>query len=292
MAQDHLEAVLLDYLAELPSATIERGAGVVGIEPRTQAGPLCAYCSSGMAASQTVEAQFVVAADGARSAVRSAVGIAMVGPEDVLEGVRVEFRAPLWDVLGEHRYGIYSVTEPGGEGVLIPAGQGDRWIFGITAEYGLDLDDMTEDDLRRRVEIGCGVPGLPMLIERHGRFSSAAQLADRFRAGNVFLAGDAAHRVTPRGGTGLNAAIGDGIDLGWKLGWVLRGWVGAGAAWTRTRPSGGSQWRTTWLGRPTRWAVGERSGRSWTSTLAGRVRHVWVDSSGRSLAHRAAPLNR
>ena len=42
----------------------------------------------------------------------------------------------------------------------------------------------------------------------------------------MFLAGDAAHRVTPRGGTGMNTAIADGYDLGWKLAWVLRGWAG------------------------------------------------------------------
>ena len=38
--------------------------------------------------------------------------------------------------------------------------------------------------------------------------------------------GDAAHRVTPRGGTGMNTSIRDGYDLGWKLAWVLRGWAG------------------------------------------------------------------
>jgi putative polyketide hydroxylase len=67
---------------------------------------------------------------------------------------------------------------------------------------------------------------LDVSIERTGAFTFAAQLADRFRAGNVFLAGDAAHRVTPRGGTGMNTAIRGGHDLGWKLGWVLRGWAG------------------------------------------------------------------
>ena len=53
-----------------------------------------------------------------------------------------------------------------------------------------------------------------------------AQLAERFRQDAVFLAGDAAHRVTPRGGTGLKSALHDGFDLGWKLAWVLRGWAG------------------------------------------------------------------
>ena len=50
-------------------------------------------------------------------------------------------------------------------------------------------------------------------------------LADAIPGGDVFLVGDAAHRVTPRGGTGLNTAIRDGFDIGWKLAWVLRGWA-------------------------------------------------------------------
>jgi len=72
------------------------------------------------------------------------------------------------------------------------------------------------------------VPDLPVRIHRVGAFTFAAQLADRFRDGRIFLIGDAAHRVTPRGGTGMNTAIADGYDLGWKLSWVLRGWAGPG----------------------------------------------------------------
>ena len=51
------------------------------------------------------------------------------------------------------------------------------------------------------------------MVDRIGAFSSAAQVADRFRAGPVFLTGDAAHRVTPRGGTGMNTALQSGYDL-------------------------------------------------------------------------------
>ena len=62
-------------------------------------------------------------------------------------------------------------------------------------------------------------------IERIGPFSFAAQLADRFRVASTFLVGDAAHRVTPRGGTGMNTAIQGAHDLAWKLAGVLRGWA-------------------------------------------------------------------
>jgi 2-polyprenyl-6-methoxyphenol hydroxylase-like FAD-dependent oxidoreductase len=72
-----------------------------------------------------------------------------------------------------------------------------------------------------------GVPHLPVRVQRSRTFSAAAQLAQRWRVGSVFLAGDAAHRVTPRGGTGMNLALHDGYDLGWRLAWVLRGWAGA-----------------------------------------------------------------
>ena len=50
-------------------------------------------------------------------------------------------------------------------------------------------------------------------------------MAGRYGDGRCFLAGDAAHRMTPRGGTGMNTAIQDSFDLGWKLAWVLRGWA-------------------------------------------------------------------
>src|SRR5690606_33232763 len=54
-------------------------------------------------------------------------------------------------------------------------------------------------------------------------FRPRAALADRFRAGGVFLAGDAAHVHSPAGGQGLNTSVQDAYNLGWKLGAVLRG---------------------------------------------------------------------
>jgi len=51
-------------------------------------------------------------------------------------------------------------------------------------------------------------------------------LADRYRDGRVFLAGDAAHLVIPTGGLGMNSGVGDAIDLSWKLAATLQGWGG------------------------------------------------------------------
>ena len=174
---------------------------------------------------RTVRARYLVAADGARSPIRRALGIAMRGPDGLGHVVTAIFRAPLWQVVGEHRYGVYSVSHPHGAGTFLPSGRGDRWHYGTWVDAD-DIEGYTPERFARRIRAGAGIDDLDVSIERTGSFSFAAQLADRFRAGNVFLAGDAAHRVTPRGGTGMNTAIGSGHDLGWKLGWVLRGWAG------------------------------------------------------------------
>ena len=159
---------------------------------------------------------------GARSGSRCAA------PRIFLAGITALFRAPLWSILGEHRYGIYSTTDPGAEGVFLPAGPGDRWGSGYVAETTAGLPAVPGDqEMIDRIRLAAGIRDLPVRIERTGSFTSAAQIADRFRGGRTLLVGDAAHRVTPRGGTGMNTAIHGGHDLGWKLAWVVRGWAGA-----------------------------------------------------------------
>lgn len=225
IAQDQLEQVLMRHLLGLPSATVRRGVEVTGVTPGADVVRLSVRDLAGGVA-ETITARYVVAADGARSTVRAATGIALVGPDDLMSGLSVEFRAPLWEILGEHRYALYTITHPAGSGVLIPAGQGDRWQFGVVLHDGDDPAALgAHDALRRRIRAAAGVPGLPVELVRVHTFDSGAQLAERFAAGRVFLIGDAAHRVTPRGGIGLAMAVRDGLDLGWRLSWVLLGWA-------------------------------------------------------------------
>ena len=105
---------------------------------------------------------------------------------------------------------------------------------------------------------------------------AGTQLAERFSNGNVFLAGDAAHRVTPRGGTGLNMAIHDGYDLGWKLSWVQRGWASETLLATyesERRPHAAHNVQRS--GDPS----GSRRGATSEIDvdLGGRLRHVWIE---------------
>lgn len=223
--QDQLEPILLDHLRSYASARVELGTEVVAVDGGPGGVEVVLRDVAG-GEERTVQSRYVVAADGAHSAVRRALGIPMRGPDRLTEAVSVLFEAPLWDVVGEHRYGLYVVQEPE-EGMFLPAGREDRWLYGLMWEPGeRDASDLTPDRLAALIERGSGVAGLRPSIERIGSFTFAAQMADAFRQDGVFLVGDAAHRVTPRGGTGMNTAIHDGYDLGWKLGWVMRGWAG------------------------------------------------------------------
>jgi 2-polyprenyl-6-methoxyphenol hydroxylase-like FAD-dependent oxidoreductase len=219
VAQDDLEPLLLEHLLAALHARVELGTELTGIFAGAD-GARASLRDVRTGALRTVHARYVVAADGARSAVRRALGISMIGPEGLLEGYTTLFRAPLWEVVGERRHPIYSVTHAAAPGSFIPAGPSDRWLHGVHG--GEAPDDRRAAEL---IRLGAGVPDLPVRVERSRHFSSAAQLAEHWRSGCIFLAGDAAHRVTPRGGTGLNLALHDGYDLGWRLGWVLRGWA-------------------------------------------------------------------
>ena len=213
-----------------------------------------------------------------RSAVRSGLGIAVDEDEGLEERISVLFRAPLWELIGEHRYGIYFLA---GEKSFIPAGKPDRWVHGIDdgdRPAGSELPSASE--AAARIREAAGVPDLPVEVERVMPVRFGVALAERFRRGDAFLIGDAAHRVTPRGGTGMNAAIRDGFDIAWKLAWVLRGWAGDALLDTyerERRPV--AEFNTNRSSRSDGSILGNSAGID--ADIGGRIRHVWVPRGDR-----------
>jgi putative polyketide hydroxylase len=222
--QDHLESVLLQHLQGLPAARVELALAAEDVWETTN-GLRLKLLSGDSRLSRVIRARYVIGADGARSVVRQRLGVGLSTTEDLVKAHSVVFHAPLWDVVGRHRYGIY-VTETPTPSSFFPAGQRDRWLYGFgwdPTEQG--MADLTEEQVITRIRAGGGVPDLPVRVVDQNTFTFSGAIADRFRSGDAFLIGDAAHRVTPRGGTGMNTAIGDGFNLAWKLSWVLRGWA-------------------------------------------------------------------
>jgi putative polyketide hydroxylase len=224
--QDHHEPILLEHLRRLPTATVQFGCELLEICQGGK-GVHAAVTDAETGKAEDIYASYVIAADGAHSVVRDQLEICMIGPDDLADYERVEFCAPLWQLVGEHRHGLYVITQPDAAGVFAPRGPADRWGLSRETPTGAPgLLSLGQDELTGLIQRAVGMDALRPRIERLSTFTFAAQMAERYVEGRCFLAGDAAHRMTPRGGTGMNTAIQDSFDLGWKLAWVLHGWVG------------------------------------------------------------------
>ena len=169
---------------------------------------------------------FVIGADGAHSRVRSLAGIAMRGPDDLAEYQSVHFRAELAPVVADQRYGLNVITHPDAAGVLTPKGPGDRWAYAREWRPGQErLDecsagsfDRADHDRRRRTRDPDG--------DRRGQHLLLCGAAGRAVPKWAGVPGRGCGAPDDsRGGTGMNTAIHDAYDLGWKLAWTLRGWA-------------------------------------------------------------------
>jgi len=224
--QDHLEPLLMQLLQETEHCQLRVGCELVGLEQEAD-GVVASLRQDRSERAEQARVFFLVGADGAHSTVRAALGIEMDGPDAIAEFQMVQFEAALASVLGEHRYGLNIVTHPGAPGVFVVRGRHDRWGYAREVRDGQErLDQCSQERLAELITTAAGINVQPR-IERVSTFRFAAQIADRYRERRCFLVGDAAHRMTPRGGTGMNTAIQDASDLAWKLAWVLRGWAGA-----------------------------------------------------------------
>lgn len=273
VAQDHLEPVLEEHLEGLGAGRLERGTAVTELKRHGDGFEATLVDAAGR--QRRVHAPYLIGADGPRGTVRPALGIGTSGPGEVGERRMTMFRAPLWDLVGEHRYTIYFLTGKDSSAIFVPADRADRWIF--ASEYDpADAEALTPERMTEAIRQAAGDPGLEPRFERIETVTFGVAVADRFRDGNAFLIGDAAHRVTPRGATGLNSAIRDGHDLGWKLAWVLRGWAGE-----QLLASYEDERRPVAEHNAARSADPSGSIRGTASELradlGGRIAHLWVD---------------
>ena len=267
--QDLLEPLLLAHLRERGGEVLVR-TEVVGLAQDAD-GVTVRLRHRDTGAAWSVAADYLVGADGPRSPVRGFAGIGTDELGRLGDYLAVHFRAPLAERLPDPLYGIYSTDE----GVFVPAGR-DRWLHGRLLGPGESAGDWTPERCLAAVRVGTGLADLPARIDAAMPFRMAAAHARAYRAGRVFLVGDAAHTVTPIGGTGMNTAVHAGHNLGWKLAWVLRGWAAddlLDSYEVERRPVGARV--TARSLQPGRRSVAD----AMTEDLDGRAPHVWVDGA-------------
>lgn len=200
----------------------------------------------GPAGRYSLTAQYLVGADGGKSAVRKATGIDFLGITErdaVGRTGEVEIDPPIavgdgvLDVpgIGRLRPGTFTRTETGlfAFGMFSPGRYRvavHEWDAGTgrTEQDDWSWQDIPVEDLVAAAGRVLGTE-IPMRVPQGGgaRVSTItnSRQADRYRAGRVFLVGDAAHVQSGIGGPGLNLGMQDALNLGWKLAAAVRGWA-------------------------------------------------------------------
>ncbi|MCX4669452.1 FAD-dependent oxidoreductase [Streptomyces sp. NBC_01381] len=216
LPQWRTQEILSARLHELGGRDVEFGAELSGL---TQDGEgVTAHLSDG----RTVRAAYAVAADGGRSTVRAALGIGMTGetvdPHPILVA---DVRIPALDRDNWHMF----APTADGTGFLAICPLPGTQDFQLTAQFtDGTAPDTSLDGVRAVVAARTHLAADDVTEVRWASdFRPRAAMANRFRDGRVFLAGDAAHVHSPAGGQGLNTSVQDAYNLGWKLGAVLRG---------------------------------------------------------------------
>ena len=220
--QDLVEPILADAVRR-HGGEIRFGARLVGLQVRPDG------VRAELATGDRVGARFVVGADGTRSTVRAALGIGLRHLGTWAEAVQVLFTPDLAPLLSQdggprlpHLLTFVDQPQPA---ALCPMGAG-RWSY-VALRFDGGRPDVPHD-WTATLRAATGLPDLEPEVLDVARFTLAAAVATTYRSGPGFLVGDAAHRTTPVAGIGLNTAVHDGHELGWKLAWVARGLAGEG----------------------------------------------------------------
>lgn len=221
--QYKVEAVLREHALSLPGVTMRYGAEYMGFE-QDDDGVSVRFHDHLTDLDETVRADFLIGADGARSKVRDDIGAKMVGTYGLSRNYNIIFRAP--GLATSHPNGpavMYWQLNADCPSLIGPMDKGDLWFFMPSKlEPGQTYTEQEAEDAIRR---STGFDG-EIEILSSDEWVASRLLADRYRLGRVFLSGDACHLHPPFGGFGMNMGVADSVDLGWKIAAFLQGWGG------------------------------------------------------------------
>lgn len=226
LEQQYIEQYLWDAVTASDLIETRWQTEVTGLKDEAQGVTLTVTDPNG---SYDLPAQWVLAADGARSAIRTLRGLR-------LKGQNYEGRYVIADVQMDHDYPTIRralfdpACRPGGT-VLIHRQPDNIWRI----DYQLREDESAEEATREenvRASVASVLEEIghtgPWDLEWWSVYSANTLLLDDYRDGRVIFIGDSAHIVPIFGVRGLNNGMADGQNIGWKLAYVLNGQAGEG----------------------------------------------------------------
>jgi putative polyketide hydroxylase len=171
----------------------------------------------------TVHAGYLIAADGGTSPVRQALGVTSWTLEPTHHYLNLFVNADLAGLVAGRTFSQCEVANDAVRCLILSKNNTDEWSFHV--EYDPERESIGDYPEQRCVELVRAAIGADVDVKLLARsaWDTGVRVADDYRRGRVFLAGDAAHQHAPWGGFGANTGIADVHNLAWKLAAVLAG---------------------------------------------------------------------
>jgi 2-polyprenyl-6-methoxyphenol hydroxylase-like FAD-dependent oxidoreductase len=231
VSQKFVEEVLRRHAEEIEINSVNYGVQLVGFEER--AGSVLATVEDVESGERTtVEADYLIGVDGARSFVRRQLGIRYAGEtgveRDFFGGkmVAIYFRAPdFYDKVPHGRAWMYWAFNPERRSWCAAVNGRDEFAFHTQLKKD-ESEDVTDERARELFAQAMGTSLDIELLAVDTWIAGHALVAESLGRGRVYIGGDAAHLFTPAGGLGYNTAVEDAVNLGWKLAATVKGTAG------------------------------------------------------------------
>lgn len=172
-----------------------------------------------------VRADYLIAADGAKSPIRTQLNVPTTGRGDMGHLLNILFHADLKSLVHQREFSLCRIERPEVCGLFTSINNSDRWVFHLSYDpsKGEKASDFTPERCKELLRIALGMPDIEIDIKSILPWEPSVRIAERLQNGRIFLAGDAAHQMPPWGGQGANSGIADAYNLTWKLAAVLKG---------------------------------------------------------------------
>jgi 2-polyprenyl-6-methoxyphenol hydroxylase-like FAD-dependent oxidoreductase len=234
LPQYETERVLAQHLRQF-GVEVERGVAVSAMTQTADAVSVQFLRADGSV--DSASARYVVGCDGAHSAVRHALGIGFVGNALPMSFMLGDLHID-WDLARGMTFRALNLVEGGAPDIFIAIPLPDAGRYRVSAianpsalptkdgnDHGIQSESRGPALADLQAVADRLVPGKPRLSDMRwsSNFRISMRLAETYRQGRVFIAGDAAHIHPPTGGQGMNTGVQDAHNLAWKLALVLRG---------------------------------------------------------------------
>ncbi|MBY5481548.1 FAD-dependent oxidoreductase [Rhizobium leguminosarum] len=229
VSQKFVERVLRKHAEALSTVSVNYGWRISRFEDVGDAVTMTAS-QVGSESTRSVRAKYLIGGDGAKSFIRRTLGIRYQGDggavRDFFGGkmFALYLRCPqFYEVVPFAPAWMNVAFNPERRAFMAAVDGKGEFAFHTQLKEGESEDDISDAQALKMFQTVVGYPVEGEILSRGTWTAGFALVAEKFRAGRIFLGGDAVHLFTPAGGLGYNTAVDDAVNLGWKLASVVKG---------------------------------------------------------------------